>query len=283
MSSNVANKYCFSSSNLTKYDAYRHIADNYDDAVRILKEKHLALGEPAVVSFYYPSKDDDNRQIMTMLGIGSMNGETETISRISNDSSTIIYNLQKKIDSIIEHTSKISISLSPSVIFSNTETIVNVSAYVDTSGEVNEMTVYKNSEAITKTTDASLSYDFTANESIDCEISVDCSINDFSVRKSSILNVVDPIYYGIGNSYEDANITADPKTSPAGHYILNVSGTDKHVIFNVPSYMEIKDATVNSISIQMLDPEDVYIYGNQYKSYKSANTYSTGTIIVVIT
>lgn len=283
MSSNVANKHCFSSSNLTKYDAYRHIADNYDDAVRILKEKHLALGEPAVVSFYYPDKDDDNRQIMTMLGIGSMNGETETISRISNDSSTIIENLQKKIDSIIEHTSRISISLSPSVIFSDTDTIVNVSVSVDTAGDVDKMTVYKNSEVITSTADASLSYDFTANESVDCEISVDCSINDFSVRQSSVLTVVDPIYYGIGNSYEDAKITAEPKTSPVGHYILDVSGTDKHVIFNVPSYMEIKDATVNSIAIPMLDPEDVDIDGNQYKSYKSANTYSTGTLVVVIT
>ena len=77
-------------SNITKFNAYKRIAKNYLDAVNILNERPLVLGEPAVVPFYYPSEDDPDRIIKLVIGVGSINGQIEILSNINYDSSTRI-------------------------------------------------------------------------------------------------------------------------------------------------------------------------------------------------
>jgi len=77
-------------SNITKFNAYKRIAKNYFDAVDILNERPLVLGEPACVPFYYPCDDDPDRIIKLLMGVGSINGQVEILSNLKYDSSTRI-------------------------------------------------------------------------------------------------------------------------------------------------------------------------------------------------
>lgn len=67
-------------SNISKFNAYRTVADDFVAAEEIMKNKKLAYGEPAVVPFYYPNKDDENRLVKLMFGIGSIDGNVEIFS-----------------------------------------------------------------------------------------------------------------------------------------------------------------------------------------------------------
>ena len=61
--------------NITKFNAYKKVLNNYQEAIDKLNERPLAFGEPAVVAYYYPSVDDENKVIKLLLGVGSINGE----------------------------------------------------------------------------------------------------------------------------------------------------------------------------------------------------------------
>lgn len=75
---------------ITKFNAYKYVAKSYFDAVDILNNKPLVLGEPAVVPFYYPREDDPDRIIKLLMGVGSINGQVEILNNINYDSSTRI-------------------------------------------------------------------------------------------------------------------------------------------------------------------------------------------------
>lgn len=61
--------------NLNKYKAYKNIADNYNQALDLVREKRPVLGEPVVVPYYSPDVDDPDRRISILFAIGSLNGE----------------------------------------------------------------------------------------------------------------------------------------------------------------------------------------------------------------
>ena len=75
--------------NFNKYNAYRLVADDYTAAVDIMKSKKLGFGEPAVVPFYYPDKNDENRKIRLMLGLGSIDGNIEIFVNTPHDPSDV--------------------------------------------------------------------------------------------------------------------------------------------------------------------------------------------------
>ena len=74
-------------SNISKFNAYKKIAKSYFDAVDILDSKPLVLGEPAVVPYWDPSEDDENRVIRLLMGVGSIDGKVDIINGHSEDSS----------------------------------------------------------------------------------------------------------------------------------------------------------------------------------------------------
>ncbi len=76
--------------NINKFNAYKRIAKSFFDAVKILNERPLVLGEPAVVPFYYPDESDLDRQIRLAIGYGSINGGVEVMTNLNQDSSTRI-------------------------------------------------------------------------------------------------------------------------------------------------------------------------------------------------
>lgn len=61
--------------NLNKYKAYKNIADNYNQALDLVRDKRPVLGEPVVVPYYSPDVDDPNKRISILFAVGSLNGE----------------------------------------------------------------------------------------------------------------------------------------------------------------------------------------------------------------
>lgn len=61
--------------NLNKYKAYKNIADNYDQALDLVRDKRPVLGEPVAVPYYSPDVDDPNKRISILFAVGSLNGE----------------------------------------------------------------------------------------------------------------------------------------------------------------------------------------------------------------
>ena len=62
--------------NLKKYRAYKNVADNYDQALDLIRDRHPVLGEPVVVPYYLQDIDNpDKRRINLLFAVGSLNGE----------------------------------------------------------------------------------------------------------------------------------------------------------------------------------------------------------------
>lgn len=76
-------------STLNKYNAYKEVASNYDEAKAIIEGKKLAYGETAVVSFYFPGRTSEVKTIEQMLGVGGINGNVMIYSNILGTSSRV--------------------------------------------------------------------------------------------------------------------------------------------------------------------------------------------------
>ena len=76
--------------NINKIKAYKKVAKSYYDAVRILYERKLAFGEPAIVPFYHPDETDPDKKVKLAIGFGSINGGVEVLPTTLMDSSTRI-------------------------------------------------------------------------------------------------------------------------------------------------------------------------------------------------
>ena len=61
--------------NLKKYRAYKNVADDYDQALDLVREKRPVLGEPVVIPYYSPDVDDPDKRISILFAVGSLNGE----------------------------------------------------------------------------------------------------------------------------------------------------------------------------------------------------------------
>ena len=95
-----------------KFTAYKKIANSFEDAERLIKEKGPVLGEPIVVPFYYPSLEDKNKTIELAFGIGTPDADRPYIvSSINNyigdeirisddDSSTGYISLRDKLNAL---------------------------------------------------------------------------------------------------------------------------------------------------------------------------------------
>ena len=68
-------KGCYNMQNLNKYKAYKNVADNYDQALDLVRDKRPVLGEPVVVPYYSPDVDDPDKRISILFAVGSLNGE----------------------------------------------------------------------------------------------------------------------------------------------------------------------------------------------------------------
>jgi len=264
--------------NLNKYKAYKNIADNYDQALDLIRDKLPVLGEPVVVPYYSPDVYDPDRRISMLFAVGSLNGEFKVFE--PND------DIRSYINDIVASQTSISLSCSPNVIYANSGQTVSLSSEITTIGTISSHKILRGETTISSGTSSNLNgSDSSTNTTNDIVYTTEAVINGVKLTKNSTLYVRYPIYFGAAETWDDINNDshkASARTSPVGTYSITVSQNGQSVFFNVPSEMSITKATVNGFYMPFKPYVSKTIDGKEYKSYESANTYTTDTLDVVI-
>jgi hypothetical protein len=192
-----------------------------------------------------------------------------------------------KIDDIIASITSISLSGNPSVIYAakNGQT-VSLLSKINTIGTISSHKILKGSTIIASGTGSILSgSDPSTNTTSDITYTTEAVINGVKVSQELTVDVRYPIYFGAAATWDAINNDshkASARISPVGSYSISVSQTGASVFFNVPSEMSITKATVSGLDIPFKPYVSKTIDGKSYKSYESANTYTEGTLNVVI-
>lgn len=107
----------------------------------------------------------------------------------------------------------------------------------------------------------------------------------FDYDTSTEVTGTKPYYIGSGTEYNDVvndSCKQNIKTSPSGTYNINVVSNQSYIFFVVPSSMIINGATMSGFSFPLQSSESVIVDDNNYKVYKSSNTYDSGLLTIVI-
>ena len=196
-------------------------------------------------------------------------------------------NLQGQINDIVASQTSISLSGIPSVIYAaKSGQTVLLSSKLTTIGTISSHKILKGSTEISSGTDQILNgSDPNTNTTTDITYTTEAVINGVKVSKESTVYVRYPIYFGAAATWDAINNDshkAPAKTNPVGTYHINVSQNGYSVFFNVPSEMSITKVTVSGFDMPLKPYVSKTIDGKAYKSYESTNTYTIGTLDVVI-
>ena len=195
--------------------------------------------------------------------------------------------LQGQINDIVVSQALISLSGSPSVIYAaKSDQTVLLSSNISTIGTISSHKILKGSTEISSGTDQILNgSDSSTNAISDITYTTEAVINGVKVSKESTVYVRYPIYFGAAATWDVINSDshkASARTNPIGTYHITVSNDGQSVFFNVPSEMSITRATVSGFDMPFKPYVSKTIDGKEYKSYESTNTYTIGTLDVVI-
>ena len=196
-------------------------------------------------------------------------------------------NLQGQINDIVASQTSISLSGIPSVIYAaKSGQTVLLSSKITTIGTISSHKILKGSTEISSGTDQILNgSDPNTNTTTDITYTTEAVINGVKVSKESTVYVRYPIYFGAAATWDAINNDshkASARTNPIGTYHITVSQNGHSVFFNVPSEMSITKATVSGFDMPFKPYVSKTIDGKAYKSYESTNTYTIGTLDVVI-
>ena len=244
--------------NLNKYRAYKNVADNYDHALDLVRDKRPVLGEPVVVPYYSPDVDDLDKRINLLFAVGSLNGEFAVFEP------TEMYNL-------------VSLSISPNIIFVGDSSTLVISAKLkDNASSI--IITDENETQIASGSGTSLVGTTTVTPSSEgvLEYSVTAVVNGKTLSAKSHVYCVRPIYYGSGTDYTDATLVDSAKRKPKGKYTIYVNSANDYIYFVVPSSMSITNVSMNGLSMPMQETS-VHKYGQLYTAYQSVNGYDVGT------
>lgn len=109
--------------------------------------------------------------------------------------------------------------------------------------------------------------------------------NGFDYDASTKVTGTKPYYIGSGTEYTDVvndSCKQNIKASPAGTYNVTINNNEDYVWFVVPNSMTINKVTMSGFNFPIESPQIVQIEGNDYKAYRSSNTYDAGNITIVI-
>lgn len=195
--------------------------------------------------------------------------------------------LQGQINDIVASQTSISLSGTPSVIYAaKSGQTVSLSSEITTIGKISSHKILKGSTIINSGTSPNLNgSDPNTNTTNDITYKTEAVINGVKVSKESIVYVRYPIYFGAAAAWDVINNDshkASARTNPIGTYHITVSNDGQSIFFNVPSEMSITRAAVSGFDMPFKPYVSKMIDGKAYKSYESANTYTTGTFDVVI-
>lgn len=186
-------------------------------------------------------------------------------------------------DRIIKSKADIYISSTHNVIYPDTTYSVTVNAIVNSIEDVSKITMSINGlEVAEELNTNTISYTTDMNVSTDQVITIDCVISEQELSDSMTIKVVDPIYYGIGNVYSDAQLKPTPRLTPEGSYVINITTPNRYIFFNIPEEMDINTVSLNGMNIPFSSPQIVTIDDKVYKSYKSAYTFDSANITVKV-
>lgn len=90
------------------------------------------------------------------------------------------------------------------------------------------------------------------------------------------------IYFGSGQTYTDATQKVTAKASAAGIYDVVVRNAADYIFFNIPASMDFTIAEMGGFEFPLDPPTNVTIDGMAYESYRSCNTYDSGTARIII-
>ena len=192
-----------------------------------------------------------------------------------------------RVDDIEAHITSISLSGTPSVIYAaKSGQTVSLSSKITTIGIISSHKILKGSTIINSGTSPNLNgSDPNTNTTNDITYKTEAVINGVKVSKESTVYVRYPIYFGAAATWDAINNDshkASARTNPIGTYHITVSQNGHSVFFNVPSEMSITKATVSGFDMPFKPYVSKTIDGKAYKSYESTNTYTIGTLDVVI-
>ena len=190
-------------------------------------------------------------------------------------------------DDIEAHIASISLSGTPSVIYAaKSGQTVSLSSKITTIGIISSHKILKGSTIINSGTGPNLNgSDPNTNTTNDITYKTEAVINGVKVSKESTVYVRYPIYFGAAATWDVINNDshkASARTTLVGSYNITVSQNGQSVFFNVPSEMSITKATVSGFDMPFKPYVSKTIDGKAYKSYESTNTYTKGTLNVVI-
>lgn len=211
---------------------------------------------------------------------GEIDGKVDTIEAESNT-------MKDQINSIIVSQATMSFSASPSVIYAEESgQTISLSSRVTTIGTVTKHTIKRGETVISDGSGNQLSgTDNDTNTQSNIIYTAVSVINGVNITRTTTVYAKYPIYYGAADDWSAINVDANKapaKMSPVGTYNINISKDGQSVFFNVPSGMTISKATVSGFDMPFKAPVKRDVNGKEYNSYESANTYTAGTLTVVV-
>lgn len=193
-------------------------------------------------------------------------------------------NIQDQIDKIHPGTLGIVMSVNPNIIYDNSESNVTITARKSDNTVCESIKIFKGTEIIAEEDNVSeLETTVVVNETT----RFDAQAIQLGLSYESNIKVtgVKPYYVGSGLKYTDivSETYQQPiKANPSGTYNINVANNGDYIFFVVPSAMNINKATMSGFNFPLESPVNVIVDNNNYKYYRSSNTYDAGNITIVI-
>ena len=211
---------------------------------------------------------------------GEIDGKVDSIEAESNT-------MKEQINSIIVSQTTMSFSASPSVIYAEESgQTISLSSRVMTIGTVTKHTIKRGETVISDGSGNQLSgTDNDTNTQSNIIYTAVSVINGVNITRTTTVYAKYPIYYGAADDWSAINVDANKapaKMSPVGTYNIKIAKDGQSVFFNVPSGMTISKATVSGFDMPFKAPVKRDVNGKEYNSYESANTYTAGTLTVVV-
>lgn len=179
----------------------------------------------------------------------------------------------------------INLSVTPSVIFLDNATTINVTAV--SSKNADSIKIIRNGQVILSGSGTTVTIDDPEINSTTI-YTAQASILGYSYADTKTVTAVNPIYYGSGSDNSDfwntGKVALDrPTITPVGSYEIAVRNDGDFIYFALPDIesMEIHRITLGGFDFPIYDTESTAYPG--YKIYKSANAFLQETVTIIIT
>lgn len=178
--------------------------------------------------------------------------------------------------------SSVNISVSPEVIMKGIQSNVHVEAFC--CYEADEIRIKQNGIYVATGSGQSLVFlDVITPTGTDNIVYTAEFINGDDIKVvNKTLYVAQPIYYGAGQSYEDATNVASPRITPVGDYRITVENDGSRIFFVLPASMSIAQVTMNGFDVDFDNPTVILINDLAYKVYQSSDVYNQFNEIIKV-